>query len=169
MRYHHQLLNQFVFKVKLIKNLPGIIFIFKKPFPLEKWRWSLHVGRTMSHPNYTQISLSVSFINKYLIKWNRRSANWMTCIEHEKENIRFGIVPLMLAAGYPKALTSFHVPNNTTCMCVSPLSFHMESLLYQHGQSAPDTSWILFLLASTLSASCGLAMNHPIHVSVLSL
>jgi hypothetical protein len=28
----------------------------------------------------------------------------MTCIEHEKENIPFGIRPLMLAAGYPKAL-----------------------------------------------------------------
>ena len=38
-------------------------------------------------------SLSVSFINKYLIKWNKRSANWMTCIEHEKENIPFDIVP----------------------------------------------------------------------------
>ena len=40
-----------------------------------------------------QISLSISFINNYLIKWNWRSANWMTCIEHEKENILFGIVP----------------------------------------------------------------------------
>ena len=38
------------------------------------------------------ISLSISFINNYLIKWNWRSANWMTCIEHEKENIPFGIV-----------------------------------------------------------------------------
>ena len=28
-----------------------------------------------------------------LIKWNKRSAPWMTCIEHEKENIPFGIVP----------------------------------------------------------------------------
>jgi hypothetical protein len=54
-------------------------------------------------------------------------------------------------------------------MCVSPLSFHMEILLYQHGQSAINTSRILFLLASTLGASCGLAMNHVIHVSVLSL
>jgi hypothetical protein len=28
----------------------------------------------------------------------------------------------MLAAGYPKALIPFHVPNNITCLCVSPLS-----------------------------------------------
>ena len=53
-------------------------------------------------------------------------------------------------------------------MCVSPISFHMEILLYQHDQSAIDTSRILFLLASTLGASCGLAMNHPIQVSVLT-
>ena len=51
-------------------------------------------------------------------------------------------------------------------MCVSPISFHMEILLYQHDQSAIDTSRILFLLALTLGASCGLAMNHPIQVSV---
>jgi hypothetical protein len=76
--------------------------------------------------------------------------------------------PLILTAGYPKALIPFRVPNNITCMCVSPLSFHMEILLYQHGKPAIDTSRILFLLASTLGASCGLAMNHLIHVSVLS-
>jgi hypothetical protein len=34
-------------------------------------------------------------------------------------------------------------------LCVSPLSFHMETLLYQHGQYALDTSRTLFLLAST--------------------
>jgi hypothetical protein len=33
------------------------------------------------------------YMHNYLIKWNWRSANWMTCIEHEKENILFGIVP----------------------------------------------------------------------------
>ena len=36
-----------------------------------------------------------------------------------------------------------------TCLCVSPLSFHIEILLYQHGRSALDTSRTLFLLAST--------------------
>jgi hypothetical protein len=60
---------------------------------------------------------------------------------------------LMLAAGYPKALIPFHVPNNITCLCVSPLSFHMEILLYQHGKSALDTSRTLFLLASNQGAS----------------
>ena len=64
--------------------------------------------------------------------------------------------PLMLAAGYPKALIPFHVPNNITCLCVSPLSFHIEILLYQHGRSALDTSRTLFLLASTQGASCRL-------------
>ena len=34
-----------------------------------------------------------TILNNHLIKWNRRSANWMTCIEHEKENIPFDIVP----------------------------------------------------------------------------
>ena len=76
--------------------------------------------------------------------------------------------PLMLAAGYPKALIPFHVPNNITCLCVSPLSFHMVILLYQHGQSALDTSRTLFLLASTQGASCRLVMNHLIYVYVLS-
>jgi hypothetical protein len=75
---------------------------------------------------------------------------------------------LMLAAGYPKALIPFHVPNNITCLCVSPLSFHMEILLYQNGQSALDTSRTLFLLASTQGASCRLVMNHLIYVYVLS-
>ena len=74
----------------------------------------------------------------------------------------------MLAAGYPKALIPFHVPNNITCLCVSPLSFHMEILLYQNGQSALDTSRTLFLLASTQGASCRLVMNHLIYVYVLS-
>jgi hypothetical protein len=36
------------------------------------------------------IVVQAHFINNYLIKWNWRSANWMTCIEHEKD---FGIVP----------------------------------------------------------------------------
>ena len=76
--------------------------------------------------------------------------------------------PLMLAAGYQKALIPFHVPNNITCLCVSPISFHMEILLYQHGQSALDTSRTLFLLASTQGASCRLVMNHLIYVYVPS-
>jgi hypothetical protein len=37
--------------------------------------------------------------------------------------------------------------------CVSPLSFHIEILLYQYGKSALDTSRTLFLLASTQGAS----------------
>ena len=76
--------------------------------------------------------------------------------------------PFMLAAGYPKALIPFHVPNNITCLCASPLSFHMEILLYQHGQSALSTSRTLFLLASTQGASCRLVMNPLIYVYVLS-
>ena len=76
--------------------------------------------------------------------------------------------PLMLAAGYPKALILFHVPNNITCLCVSPLSFHIEILLYQHGRSALDTSRTLFLLTSTQCVSCRLVMNHLIYVYVLS-
>ena len=72
----------------------------------------------------------------------------------------------MLAAGYPKALIPFHVPNNITCLCVSPLSFHIEILLYQHGRSALDTSRTLFLLAWTQGVSCRLVMNHMIHVYV---
>ena len=75
--------------------------------------------------------------------------------------------PLMLAAGYPKALIPFHVPNNITCLCVSPLSFHIK-FLYQHGRSVLDTSRTLFLLASTEGASCRLVMNHLIYVYVLS-
>ena len=61
----------------------------------------------------------------------------------------------MLSAGYPKALIPFHVPNNIICLCVSPLSFHVE-ILYQHGQSALDTSRTLFLLTSTQGVSCRL-------------
>jgi hypothetical protein len=61
---------------------------------------------------------------------------------------------LMLAAGYPKALIPFHVPNNITCLCVSSLSFHIEIFLYQHGRSTLDTSRTLFLLASTQGVSC---------------
>ena len=53
-------------------------------------------------------------------------------------------------------------------LCVSPLSFHIEILLYQHGRSALDTSRILFLLASTQGVSCRLVMNHLIYVYVLS-
>ena len=75
--------------------------------------------------------------------------------------------PLMLTAGYPKALIPFHVPNNITCLCVSPLSFHIK-FLYQNGQSAPDTSRTLFLLASTEGAFCRLVMNHLIYVYDLS-
>ena len=63
----------------------------------------------------------------------------------------------------------FHVPNNIICLCVSPLSFHIEILLYQHGQSALDTSRTLFLLASTQGTSCRLVMNHLIYVSICSL
>jgi hypothetical protein len=73
----------------------------------------------------------------------------------------------MLAAGYPKALIPFHVPNNITCLFVSPLSCHIEILLYQHGRSALDTSRTLFLLASTQGVSCRLVMNHLIYVYVL--
>ena len=54
------------------------------------------------------------------------------------------------------------------CMCVSPLSFHIKILLYQHGRSALDTSRTLFLLASTQGVSCRLVMNHLIYVYVLS-
>jgi hypothetical protein len=75
----------------------------------------------------------------------------------------------MLAAGYPKALIPFHVPNNITCLGVSPLSFHIEILLYQHGRSALDTSRTLFLLGSTQRVSCRLVLNHLIYVYVLSL
>jgi hypothetical protein len=53
-------------------------------------------------------------------------------------------------------------------LCVSPLSFHIKVLLYQHGRSALDTSRTLFLLASTQGVSCRLVMNHLIHVYVLS-
>jgi hypothetical protein len=53
-------------------------------------------------------------------------------------------------------------------LCISPLSFHMEILLYQHGQYALDTSRTLFILASTQGASCRLVMNHLIYVYVLS-
>ena len=112
--------------------------------------------------------MSVSFINKYLIKWNKRYTNWADLHWAWERKYSFWHRPLILTAGYPKALIPFRVPNNITCMCVSPLSFHMEILLYQHGKPAIDTSRILFLLASTLGASCGLAMNHLIHVSVLS-
>jgi hypothetical protein len=53
-------------------------------------------------------------------------------------------------------------------LCVSPLSFHIEILLYQYGRSALDTSRTLFLLASTQGVSCRLVMNHLIYVYVLS-
>jgi hypothetical protein len=97
-----------------------------------------------------------------------RSANWMTCSWAWERKYSFLHRPLMLAAGYPKALIPFHVPNNITCLCVSPLSFHIEILLYQHGRSALDTSRTLFLLVSTQGASCRLVMNHLIYVYVLS-
>ena len=74
----------------------------------------------------------------------------------------------MLSAGYPKALIPFHVPNNIICLCVSPLSFHVE-ILYQHGQSALDTSRTLFLLASNQGVSCRLVMNHLIYMYMFSL
>jgi hypothetical protein len=74
----------------------------------------------------------------------------------------------MSTAGYPKALIHFHVPNNITCLCVTPLSFHIENLLCQHGRSALDTSRTSFLLASTQGVSCRLVMNHLIYVYVLS-
>jgi hypothetical protein len=44
----------------------------------------------------------------------------------------------------------------------------MEILLYQHGQSALNTSRTLLLLASTQGASSRLVMNHLIYVYVLS-
>jgi hypothetical protein len=48
-----------------------------------------------------------------------------------------------------------------TCLCVSPLSFHIEILLYQHGRSALDTSRTLFLLASTQCVSCQIGDESP--------
>ena len=54
-------------------------------------------------------------------------------------------------------------------LCVSPLSFHIEILLYQHGRSALDTSRTLFLLASTQGVSCRLVMNHLIYMYMFSL
>jgi hypothetical protein len=146
-----------------------------------------------------------------------------TCIEHEKENIPFGIVPwcsllvIQKLWSLSKFQTILHVcvslpfpftcnyqqsPSNivrgknlvtartfqqftdrlnkqsvtrelrtlartfqqfTTCLCVSPLSFHVEILLYQHSQSALDTSRTLFLLVSTQGGSCRLVMNHLIY------
>ena len=74
----------------------------------------------------------------------------------------------MLAAGYPKALIPFHVPSNITGLCVSPLYFHIEILVYQHGRSALDTSRTLLFLASTQGVSCRLVMNHLIYVYVLA-
>ena len=93
----------------------------------------------------------------------------MTCIEHEKENIPFGIVPWCSLLVIQKlwSLTMFQTILHVN-LCVSPLSFHMETLLYQHGQYALDTSRTLFLLASTQGASCRLVMNHLIYVYVLS-
>jgi hypothetical protein len=52
-------------------------------------------------------------------------------------------------------------------LCVSPLSFHIKILLYQHGRSALDTSRTLFLLASTQGVSCRLVMNHLIYVNYI--
>jgi hypothetical protein len=72
--------------------------------------------------------------------------------------------PLILTAGYPKALIPLHVPNNIICLCVSPLSFHVE-ILYQHGQSALDTSRTLFLLTSRYLSIVGSSL-FKIHMSV---
>ena len=84
-----------------------------------------------------------------------RSANWMTCIEHEKENILFGIVPWCLLLVIQK-LWSLSV-------------FQTIFLPHQNGRSALDTSRTLFLLASTQGVSCKLVMNHLIYMYMLSL
>ena len=63
--------------------------------------------------------------------------------------------PLMLAAGYTKALIPFHVPNNIPSTSTWP--------------SALDTSRTLFLLASTQGVSCRLVMNHLIYMYMFSL
>ena len=101
------------------------------------------------------LSLSISFINNYLIKWNWRSANWMTCIEHEKENILFGIFPWCSLLVIQK-LWSLSM-------------FQTIFLSHQHGRSALDTSRTLFLLASTQGVSCRLVMNHLIYMYMFSL
>ena len=61
----------------------------------------------------------------------------------------------MLAAGYPKALIPFHVPNNIPSTSTWP--------------SVLDTSRTLFLLASTQGVSCRLVMNHLIYMYMFSL
>jgi hypothetical protein len=94
-------------------------------------------------------SLIYIYINNYLIKWNWRSANWMTCIEHEKENILFGIVPWCSLLVIQK-LWSLSM-------------FQTIFLPHQHGRSALDTSRTLFFLASTQGVSCRLVMNHLIY------
>jgi hypothetical protein len=53
--------------------------------------------------------------------------------------------------------------------CSKQYSFHIKILLYQHGQSALDTSRPLFLLASTQGVSCRLMMNHLIYMYMFSL
>ena len=80
----------------------------------------------------------------------------MTCIEHEKENILFGIVPCCSLLVIQK-LWSLSM-------------FQTIFLPHQHGRSALDTSRTLFLLASTQGVSCRLVMNHlpDIYVYVLS-
>jgi hypothetical protein len=40
---------------------------------------------------YINLNIRGEIYQSYLYR-NWRSANWMTCIEHEKENILFGIV-----------------------------------------------------------------------------
>ena len=98
--------------------------------------------------------MSCLYIN-YLIKWNWRSANWMTCIEHEKENILFDIVPWCSLLVIQK-LWSLSM-------------FQTIFLPHQHGRSALDTSRTLFRLASTQGVSCRLVMNHLIYMYMFSL
>jgi hypothetical protein len=77
----------------------------------------------------------------------RDQSFWITSSEHQ--------------GTMPKRILSF------SCS-MQVISFHIKILLYQHGQSALNTSRTLFLLASTQGVSCRLVMNHLIYVYVLS-
>jgi hypothetical protein len=76
--------------------------------------------------------------------------------------------PSISGTGLSKSSDPFPCSKQYYMLCVSPLSFHIEILLYQHGRSALDTSRTLFLLASTQGVSYRLVMNHLIYVYVLS-
>ena len=81
--------------------------------------------------------LITSFI---LIKWNWRSANWMTCIEHEKENIPFDIVPwcsllviqkLWSLSMYPTILhvcVSLPFPSTWKFFCINMASLQLTQV-----------------------------------------